>query len=113
MIRSAQFFQPVQPGVSATVDYTVPSGFRADCKQMTVSNPNATAYQITVYLVPSGGSPGATNVLVPGITVPPNSVLSLAQYFCNQVMNVGDTIQSLASTAAKLTLMAGGFEETT
>lgn len=41
-------------------------------KQVTLSNTNAAARTLTLYLVPVGSAASTSNALLPGITLPPN-----------------------------------------
>lgn len=112
ILRSAKI-DPAQLGSGAGILYTVPPGFRASIKQLTFTNTTATARTITVYLVPSGGSPSATNTIVSAMTIPPTGQghVSLAHLFANQVLNPGDTVQALASAATAISAMGGVIEE--
>lgn len=103
---------PVKLGQAAitagvTTLYTVPSLTRTFVKDIDVCNTSSTASAtVTVYLVPSGGTAGTSNTLVPGVVIPPNGMF---QWSGNQIMNAGDTIQILAS-ATGCTINAGGGE---
>ena len=112
MIRSFQILPNAQLGVAASTLYTCPAKMRATPKQLSIANTSGTATPVTVYVVPNGGTAANSNTIVPGITVPPNSVLSLAPYLANVVLVEGDTIQALAGTATRLTPTGGGIEET-
>lgn len=112
MIRSFQILPNAQLGTGASTLYTCPANMRGTPKQLNIANTTGTARTVTVYAVPSGGSPSATNTVAPGITVPPNSMLSLAPWIANTVLLEADTIQALASAASALTPSGGGIEET-
>lgn len=92
-----------------TVDtqYTVPALTRAILKTMDITNTSTTTdLDVTVYLVPSGGSPGTANTLISSFTISANGVL---QWSGAQVLNPGDTIQTMGS-ASGLTFNASGAE---
>lgn len=114
-IRSADI-QPVQLGVAASVIYTCPAGFKGTPKQCSVTNVNAAARTLTVYRVPSGGSPSASNTIISALTIPPSGVnggaISIAHLISNQVLAPGDTLQALASAASSLNVAGGAVEET-
>ncbi len=102
---------PVKLGQSAiTVAiatlYTVPANKRAFVKDIDLSNNNATPTAVNVYLVPNGGTAGATNILIPGMSVPNNGML---QWTGSQIMNAGDSIQTSAA-ATGVTITASGGE---
>lgn len=112
MIRSFTILPNAQLGTGASTLYTAPVKMKGTPKQLTITNTNAVATPVTVYVVPSGGSPAASNTVVPGVTVPPNSMISLAPYLANVVLEEGATIQALAGTATRLSAVGGGIEET-
>lgn len=91
-----------------TVDtiYTVPSLTRTIVKDIDLSNTSAAALTVTIYLVESGGSPGAANTLIPGITIAPNG---MTQWTGSQVLNAGDSIRTTAS-ASGCTINVSGAE---
>jgi len=93
---------------SPTVDtiYTTPSGIRSIVKDIDLSNTTAAAINVTVYLVESGGSPGAANTLIPNVSVPGYGIF---QWSGSQVLNAGDSIRTTASAAGS-TINASGAE---
>jgi len=104
---------PIKMGQGAisttpTVDtqYTVSTLSRAILKDFDLANTTAAAINVTVYLVPSGGSPLASNTLIPNVSVPANGIV---QWSGSQVMDAGDTIRTTAS-AAGVTITACGAE---
>lgn len=90
---------------TVTTFYTVPTLKRAIVKTMDICNTTAAALTVTVYLVESGGSPGAANTLVPGVTVAANGMF---QWSGSQILNAGDTIQATASGAGCTINVSGG-----
>ena|SRR2546421_11862814 len=96
-------------GIAVSTLYTVPASTRTFLKDMDIANSTAAGIQVTVYLVPSGGSPQAPgNVLVPGMTVPAYGML---QWTGSQILATGSTIQIMAS-APGCTITASGGEAT-
>lgn len=73
-------------------------------KAIDLPNTASAPARVTVYLVPSGGSPGAGNVLIPSVRIPGNGIF---QWTGTQVMNEGDTIQA-TSSAAGTAIQASG-----
>ena len=94
-------------GVSPTVTTftTVPVLQRDIVKTIDIANTTAASIDVTVYLVESGGSPGAANTLVPGITVPSNGMF---QWSGAQVLHAGDTIQATSSASGTTINISGG-----
>jgi hypothetical protein len=93
---------------SPTVDtiYTVPSLARAIVKDIDISNTTGGPLTVTVYLVESGGSPGASNTLIPTISIAANTAF---QWIGTQILNAGDSLRTTASGAG-LTINASGAE---
>ena len=113
MIIRSFSITPAQAGAAAAAIYTVPAGFIGTLKQLVATNTTGTARTITVYLVPSGGSPSATNTVISAMTIPPSGIgqISLAHLISNQVMAAGGTLQVLASAATAISFTGGGIEE--
>lgn len=95
-------------GTSPTVTTftTVPALQRDIVKTIDLCNTTAAPLNVTVYLVESGGSPGAANTLIPNIEI---AAYGVFQWTGTQVLNAGDTIQATASGAG-ITLNASGGE---
>jgi len=110
-ITYAKFFQPVQLGVALTPIYTVPvtpptSLLRG--ARVRLTNTSGSAVPVQLNAVPSGGSAGVGNELVPtNYTVPANGWTDVDL----PVMAAGDILQGLAGTASVITVhaMAGGL----
>lgn len=85
--------------------YTVPASTRALVKTIDIANNNLAAVVVTVYMVPSAGTAGADNILIPGVTIPASSVL---QWSGVHVLNAGDTIQAVAATTNVSAIISGG-----
>lgn len=93
-------------GTSATTRYTVPALTRAIVTSISICNTSTTAsINVSVYVVPSGGSPGATNILLSNIALPPNGVFDMTGAL---VMNPGDFISDIASAAGCTITITGG-----
>ncbi len=89
-----------------TTVYTTPASTRTIVKTIDLCNTSTGGLTVTVYLVQSGGTAGATNTLIPTITIPINGYY---QWTGAQVLNAGDTIQATASGAG-ITINASGGE---
>ena len=79
---------------SAATYYLTPANTKAIIKKLTFTNSTATAQTVTVYLVPSGGTSGVTNILVSGRTVAPGET-----YECFEAQ--GQTFQAAGFLQAK------------
>lgn len=73
---------------------TVPVNSSAVLKKLTFTNSTGTAQTVTVYLVPSGGSPGVTNILISARTVAAGDT-----YDCFEAQ--GQTLQAAGTLQAK------------
>jgi hypothetical protein len=91
---------------AGTLAYTVPTGFNTTVKDIVISNTTSGALNITLHFVPSGGSPAASNMLIPTSSVAANAMLQMTG---NQVLNSGDYIQAIGSGSG-LTMNISGEE---
>lgn len=91
---------------SPTVDtqHIIPIHERGILKTVDISNTTNALRRVTVYLVPSGGSPGASNILIPNVRIPGNGIF---QWSGAQVLNAGDTIRT-TSDGSGLTIHSSG-----
>lgn len=94
-------------GVSPTVTTftTVPALQRDIVKTIDLCNTTAASIDVTVYLVESGGTAGASNTLVPNVTIP---AYGMFQWSGAQVINAGDKIQATASASGATINVSGG-----
>jgi len=84
---------------------TTPGLTRDIVKCIDICNTTTGVLTVTVYLVESGGTAGASNTLIPTITLNGNTPF---QWTGTQVLNVGDTIQATASGAGITINVSGG-----
>jgi len=86
--------------------YTVPDNSRVFVKDINIANSNATAVNITLYLVNSGGTAGVSNALLGTVEVLGNDV---AQWSGSQILESGDTIEGFSDTANVCIKVSGGL----
>lgn len=99
-------FEPVQLAAAATNYFVAGSPTRID--KMTVANPDsANSYTVTIYWVPQSGAAGVANAIVTTRRLQPLETWDVYPMI-GQVLNVGDAISALASTAAKVNFFASG-----
>lgn len=91
---------------AGTLAYTVPTGYKTDVVDICISNTTAGALTCTLHLVPSGVAVGATNILLPTVSIAANSIL---QWTGTQTLMTGDFIQVIGSGAG-LTMNITGNE---
>ena len=81
---------------SGTLLYTVPKEYKCDVSDIELSNTTAGAISIKIHLVPSGGSVADSNMMIPNISIPANT---LVQWSGNQTIASLGFIQGIASAA--------------
>ncbi len=97
---------------SAATYYTTPAGARSIIKALSFTNTSAsTTYTVTVYLVPSGGSASASNVIADTKAIAPKETW-ICNAALNEVLEAGGTLQALASIAAIVTMQGAVMEIT-
>ena len=110
--RSKKLMQPALLTAAAVSYYAAPSGTRARSLWLTITNPTGTTYTATVYVVPSGGAVSNTNMVASAKTILPGRTETLYD-LCGHVLDPGDAIYALASTAAVINMQLSGVEEST
>src|SRR5688572_161067 len=79
---------------SAATYYTAPSLTKARIQAAALTNTTGGAVACTVYLVPSGGSAGATNTFISARSIAAGETYPCPELI-NQVIEAGGTIQAL------------------
>jgi hypothetical protein len=97
-------FYHAMPTTSTTTLFTS-TGLRAILKQIMLTNTGATASGITLYLVPSGGSAANNNMIVPDLSVPGNSIITLDVML---VMNLNDFVAGISDSGTNITVSIHG-----
>jgi hypothetical protein len=108
-VQAKTLFETAQLPAANTDLYTAPVGTRTIIDKMTVTNPTAAAVTVTVFLVPAAGAAGAANTVISA-----QSVAAGQSYLCPEVaghvLNTGDKITAVASTATALVVRVSGRE---
>lgn len=88
---------------SAATYYTAPSNTKSIIKKLTFTNTDTVARTVTVYLIPSGGTAGVTNILI--------SAQSIGAGECwecyaaqGQTLQAAGFLQALADVTSKVTI---------
>lgn len=89
--------------------YQAPAGKTAIIDRFTVSNNSGGAVTIAVNLVQSGGTAGASNLILPALSVADADVVVLDE-LAGQVLNTGDFISAIAGAASALVVRISGRE---
>lgn len=112
MLIPALIVSPQQIATSATVYYTSPVGVRTIIYNATVCNTSGTARAVTIYLVPLGGTAGASNTVISASTVAAGATYKCPE-LVGKVLDVGGTLQALAAVSSTaLTLDVAGLQVT-
>lgn len=94
---------PAQLTASAATYYTAPANTKSVIKKLTFTNTDTVARTVTVYLVPSAGTAGATNILISARPIPAGDTYD-CQEALGQTLLIGGFIQALADVGAKVTI---------
>jgi len=99
---------------SVGVLYTAPAALANSVALLTslvLANVTAGAVTITLYNVPSGGSPATSNAVMYQVSIPANTTW-IGRYPGEGALTMpgGSTLQGLASAANSVTITAGGEE---
>lgn len=83
----------------------MPAGTKVILKQVLLANTAAAAATVSISLVPSGGTAGAANRIVPTVSVAANSVAAIDM---SQVMEAGDFLSAVQGTLGAITVTISG-----
>lgn len=95
-------------GTTASTLYTVPTGTYTTISAMTTTNSGSGVVEVSVHLVPSGGSADDSNLVFKRNIAPGES--RIVGEVVAQSLHVGWTIQALASVATSVNMVASGYE---
>jgi hypothetical protein len=94
---------------SLTTEYTAPASTRTIIDKFTATNTDSGAQTISVHIVPSGGSAGASNSITSALSIAAGASVNLPEQ-ANQILAAGDFISVVASVASKVVIRASGRE---
>lgn len=106
--------QPValQPGLQLTASsqtlYQAPAAVSAIVKRVTFTNIDTAVRTITVYRVPSAGSPGATNTIISAYPISAGQDYSPV-CLSGLVLGPGESLRALADVTLKVNAFASGY----
>lgn len=92
-----------------TIQYTAGAATRTLIDKFTATNVTAVAAVITVRLVPSGGTAGASNAISYLQSIAPGASYAFPE-IVGHTLATGDFISTLAVTASSLVIRASGRE---
>jgi hypothetical protein len=96
---------------SDNTEYTSPASTRTIIDKFTATNTDSGSQTITVNLVPSGGSVGASNIVTSALSIAAGASVDLPE-MKNHVLEAGDFISAKASVASKVVIRASGRKVT-
>ena len=101
---------PKQAENSQTTQYTAVN-CKAIIDKFTITNTSASNVTMSVNLVTSGGSPGASNLIMDTRAIAPDETYTCPE-LVGQALESGSFISTIASAATSLTIRASGREIT-
>lgn len=84
---------------------SVPANTKVIIKQILLANTATAAATVSISLVPSGGTAGAANRIVPNVSINANSVVAIDM---SQLMESGDFLSAVQGTASAITATISG-----
>ncbi len=94
---------------SAATYYTVPANTKSVIKKLTFTNTDTVARTVTVYLVPSAGTAGVTNILVSARAIAAGDTYDCTEALGQTLLPAG-FIQALADVGSKVTIQGAVAE---
>jgi P pilus assembly chaperone PapD len=101
---------PKQLEATQTTQYTA-TNCRAIIDKCTVTNTNTSNITVSVNLVTSGGTAGASNLIVDSRSIVPDETYTFPE-LVGQVLEASSFISTIASSATSLTMRVSGREIT-
>jgi hypothetical protein len=89
--------------------YAAPANTKTIIKKLTFTNNDTVARTVTVHLVASGGTGGATNIITKAYPIGPGATYEAFEAE-GQVLQVGDFITAFADVASMVTCHGSGVE---
>lgn len=96
------------PSAQSTL-YTSPPGTTTRIDKLSVSNSSGAPAQITINMVPAGGTPDGSNATTVLKTVPANDTWNSPNEY-GHYLNPGDFLAVLAGTPNALAILVGGTQ---
>jgi P pilus assembly chaperone PapD len=107
-VTSKVLVAPKQLENAQTTQYTATS-VRAIIDKATITNTSAANVTVSVNLVTSGGSAGASNLIISSRTIVPGEAY-LCPELVGQILDSGSFISTIAGAATSLTMRVSGRE---
>jgi hypothetical protein len=95
-------------GVSDAAVYTCPAASTVKIATATLCNVTGSAVTVSVGVVASGGTAGASHHVVHALSLGANDTLSLTPYLCGTMLTASDFVSGFAGTATAVVLVLTG-----
>lgn len=109
-IRATQLIAPQMLTSSAATYYTA-TRVTARVDSFTVTNTDSSAHNLTVHIVPSGGSAAASNRIISAKAIHAGETYTCPEMI-GKVIPTGSFIQALDDAGSVMSINAGGIEIT-
>jgi hypothetical protein len=96
---------------SDNTEYTSPPATKTIVDKFTATNTDSGSQTITVNVVPSAGSVGASNIITSALSIAAGASVDLPE-MKNHVLEAGDVISVKASVGSKVVIRASGRKVT-
>ena len=90
-------------------EYTVPTSTKTIIDKFTAANTDSVARTLTINLIPTGGTLGASNILISAVSIAAGAVFDSTE-MRSQILSAGDVISVKASAAGVVVIRASGRE---
>ncbi len=108
MAATAKANTPAALTTSAATYYTVSASVVGNIKEVLLCNTSGSAARsVTVYFVPSGGSPAASNTVISGVSIASSTTV---RFPFNTFLAAADTVQALASAGTDVSIRVSAVE---
>lgn len=108
-VTPKKLFTPAQLTTSLATYYTAPASTRTVLKKVTLTNDGTAPETVTIHLVETGGTAGVTNLVLKNKAIGPGETYE-AYEMEGHIMNAGDFIRALCSSASKVNFHVSGVE---
>ena len=96
---------------SDNTEYTAPGSTYTIIDKFTATNTDSSARTVSVNLIPSAGTVGASNLIISAFSIAAGATKDFSE-LQNQILNTGEAISVVASVASKVVIRASGRETT-
>jgi hypothetical protein len=108
---AAKTIEPIQVQSTATVIYTATDREDFWVKHLAAANVSGGASAYTLHVVPSGGSVGASNMILDAKVIATNTT-DVIESLVNHRIPVGASIQALCTTNNDVNIFGWGYDQT-